>query len=121
MLVWISPLQATLILHHQEMCSFQKKKKKSPPASLASLAEFAACHKSFYNKLHKPLSVPKYLWMPALLSRAWFVSEARSGVNSNGAAPGLLSDSQSEELVQELWWSTPCKLHHQGQRLLRKE
>lgn len=98
-----------------------KKKKKSPPASLASLAEFAACHKSFYNKLHKPLSVPKYLWMPALLSRAWFVSEARSGVNSNGAAPGLLSDSQSEELVQELWWSTPCKLHHQGQRLLRKE
>lgn len=99
----------------------KKNKKKSPSASLASLAELAACHKSFYNKLHKPLLVPKYLWMPALLSRAWFVSEAQSGVNLSGAAPGLLSDSRNEELVRELWWSAPCKLHHHGQRIPRKE
>lgn len=95
--------------------------KKSPPVSLASLAELAACHKSFYNKLHKPLLVPKYLWMPVLLSRVWFVSEAQSRVNSSGAAPGLLSDSRSEELVRELWWSALCKLRHQGQWLPTKE
>lgn len=49
------------------------------------------------------------------------MSEAQSEVNSSGAAPGLLSDSQSEELVRELWWSALCKLHHHGQRLPRKE
>lgn len=112
------PLQATLILHHQGMCFSPQ---KTPPAFLASLAKLAACHKSFYNKLHKPLLLPKYLWMPAPLSRAWFVSEARSRVNSSGAAPGFLSVSRSEELVRELWWSAPCKRHHHGPRLPRKE